>query len=121
MDIVIDYIGAPYFQQNLEVLALDGRVVQLGTMGGTALPDGVDIGAFVRKRARFMGSTLRSRSAEYQGELRDLFEKKALQGLVEGKFENHVAKVFKFEEIRQAHELMEANDTQGKIVVTIDW
>jgi len=34
-------------------------------------------------------------------------------------FQDHIAKVFKLEEIRQAHELMEANDTQGKIVVTI--
>lgn len=77
VDLIIDYIGAPYFQQNLDVLNLDGRVVQLGVMGGVSLEGlNVNISAFLMKRARFQGSTLRSRKEEYQCKLRDLFEEK---------------------------------------------
>lgn len=43
-----------------------------------------------------------------------------LPELVSGKFQNPIAKVFKFEEIREAHELMESNNTQGKIVCVIE-
>lgn len=103
MDLVIDFVAAPYFQQNLDVLAMDGKVVMLGVMGGTTLGDGVDISAFLRKRARYQGSTLRSRSAEYQGKLRDLFEEKVLPELVSGKFKNPVEKVLPMEKIREAH------------------
>lgn len=103
MDLVIDFVAAPYFQQNLDVLAMDGKVVMLGVMGGTKLGEGVDIGAILRKRARYQGSTLRSRDAEYQGKLRDLFEEKVLPELVSGKFKNPIEKVLPMEKIREAH------------------
>lgn len=119
VDLVVDLVGAPYFAENLAVCERDGRVVALGMMGGGALPAGVDMSAFVFKRVRFQGSTLRSRDPEYQGRLRDLFEEKALPGLKSGAFECHVEKVMSWEQIRQAHELMERNETKGKIICTI--
>lgn len=90
-------------------------------MGGTSLEGlNVNIAPILMKRARFQGSTLRSRKEDYQSKLRDLFEEKVLPELVSGKFKNPIAKVFKFEEIREAHELMESNNTQGKIVCVIE-
>lgn len=120
VDLLIDFIGSPVFAQNLEVMNLDGRIVQLGVMGGTSLSEGTDISAFVRKRVRFMGSTLRSRKPEYQRKLRDLFVEKALPELVAGKFENHVDTVMSWKEIQAAHEKMESNVTRGKIVCVVD-
>ena len=99
---------------------LDGRIVQLGVMGGASLGEGTDISAFVRKRVRFMGSTLRSRKPDYQRKLRDLFVEKALPELVEGKFENHVDTVMSWKQIGEAHAKMERNETRGKIVCTVD-
>jgi len=121
IDLVVDFMGASYFAQNLEVLARDGRVVQLGAMGGTKLPEGVDMGPLLMKRARFEGSTLRSRDLEYQGRLRDLFEDKALEGLRSGEFECHVDRVLPWEEIVEAHQAMERNETKWKVICTIDW
>ena len=63
---MIDFVGQNYFQGNLDVAARDGRIVTLGALSGTKLKEGVDIGAFVRKRLRFEGSSLRSRDVEYQ-------------------------------------------------------
>lgn len=74
VDVIIDFVGQNYFQGNLDVAARDARIVNLGAMSGTKLKEGVDIGAFVRKRIRFEGSSLRSRDTEYQGKLRDKLE-----------------------------------------------
>lgn len=120
VDVIIDYIGQNYFQGNLDVAARDGHIVNLGTMSGTKLPAGVDIGGFVRKRIRFEGSSLRSRDEEYQGKLRNTLVEHALQKMRMGEFKVLVEKVFPWEEIVKAHELMESNKTKGKIICRID-
>lgn len=119
VDLIVDYVGASYFQQNLDVLARDGRVVQLATLGGTKLPDGVDIGGILRKRIRFEGSTLRSRSPQYQSVLRDIFEAVVLPRI--GKeFDPRIDRVTSWKNIAEAHGWMEKNETKGKIVCTVD-
>ncbi|KAI4135386.1 MAG: hypothetical protein LQ347_000716 [Umbilicaria vellea] len=119
VDIVIDFIGQNYFQGNLDVAAKDGRIVHLGAMSGTKLPAGVDMGAFIRKRLRFEGSSLRSRDTDYQRKLRNTLEDHALPKFKDGSYRLFVEKVFPFEEIVQAHKLMEQNVTKGKIICTI--
>jgi NADPH:quinone reductase-like Zn-dependent oxidoreductase len=118
VDLVIDFVGQSYFQGNLDVAARDGHIVNLGAMSGTKLPAGVDIGAFVRKRIRFEGSSLRSRDTEYQGRLRDKLEE-YLPRFEDGSFKLFVEKVIPWEKVVEAHELMEKNVTKGKIICTI--
>jgi NADPH:quinone reductase-like Zn-dependent oxidoreductase len=118
VDLTIDYIGANYFQGNLDVAARDGHIVHLGALSGTKLPAGVDIGAFVRKRVRFEGSSLRSRDLNYQGELRDKLEE-YLPQFEDGTLKIFVDEVFPWEKIVDAHKLMEKNVTKGKIICTI--
>ncbi|MCQ6483097.1 zinc-binding dehydrogenase, partial [Vibrio parahaemolyticus] len=60
VDLIIDFVGADYFQKNLDSAARDGRIVLLGLMSGSKLHD-VDIGQLLFKRLRIEGSTLRSR------------------------------------------------------------
>lgn len=120
VDVVIDFIGQNYFQGNLDVAARDGRIVHLGAMSGTKLPAGVDMGAFVRKRVRFEGSTLRSRDEDYQGKLRDTLVEHSVPRLKDGSFKVPIEKVFPWEDIVQAHQLMESNQTKGKIICRID-
>lgn len=119
VDIIIDFVGQSHFQGNLDAAARDGRIVNLGAMSGTRLPAGVDIGGFVRKRLRFEGSSLRSRDEDYQGRLRNTLADHALPRLADGSFQLFVEKVFPWEEIIEAHKLMEANKTKGKIICTI--
>jgi len=118
VDVVVDFVGANYFQGNLDVAARDGTIVHLGAMSGTKLPNGVDIGAFVRKRITFVGSSLRSRDLDYQGKLRDTLET-YLPQFEDGTFKIYVDKVFPWEKIIEAHEEMEKNTSQGKIICTI--
>ncbi len=120
VDVTIDFIGQNYFQGNLDVAARDGHIVNLGAMSGTKLPAGVDIGAFVRKRITFEGSSLRSRDEDYQGKLRNTLADHALPKMRKGEFKVLVEKVFPWEDIVKAHELMESNKTKGKIICRID-
>jgi len=119
VDIIIDFIGQNYFQGNLDVAARDGHIVTLGAMSGTKLKEGTDIGAFVRKRLRYEGSSLRSRDPEYQGRLRDKLEE-YLPKFDDGTFKILVDKVLPWEKVVEAHQLMEKNVTKGKIICTID-
>ncbi|EON65475.1 NADPH2:quinone reductase [Coniosporium apollinis CBS 100218] len=119
VDIVVDFVGADYFQGNLDVLAKDGRAVHLGAMSGTKLPAGVDISAFIRKRIRFEGSSLRSRDEEYQGKLRDQLVEHALPKFKDGSFKVLIDKVFDWEDVVEAHKYMESNQSKGKIICKI--
>lgn len=117
VDIVIDFIGANYFQGNINVAARDGRIVCLGLMSGTKVKD-VDISGLLFKRIRIEGSTLRSRDEDYQGKLRDRLEK-YIPDFESGEFKIYVDKVLPWEKIQEAHKLMEDNSTRGKIICTI--
>ena len=120
VDVIIDFVGATYFQGNLDVAARDGRIVTLGALGGTKLKEGTDIGAFVRKRVRFEGSSLRSRDEGYQGRLRDMLVEKAVPHITKGRFKVPIEKVFDWTEIVKAHQLMEENTSKGKIICRVE-
>lgn len=120
VDVIVDFVGASYFSQNLDAVARDGRIVNLGFLGGNVLKGDVDIGRFLRKRCRFEGSSLRSRDEMYQGKLRDQLVEHALPRFKDGRFKVPVEKVFKMSEIKDAHELMESNKTKGKLICTVD-
>ena len=118
VDIIIDFIGASYFQQNLNVAARDAHWVCLGLMGGSTL-DGVNIGPLLFKRIRIEGTTLRSRDAEYQGKLRDKLAEYIPHFDKDGKLKVLLDSVFDWEDVIKAHKLMEENKTTGKIICTI--
>ncbi|KAI2996635.1 HD domain protein, cyanamide hydratase family protein [Aspergillus niger] len=119
VDLIVDFVGANYFQGNLDVAARDGRIVILGLMSGQKLPNGVDIGQLLFKRLRVEGSTLRSRELEYQRKLRDSMVEHVLPRLKDGSFKVFVEKVFPFAKIVEAHKLLESNQTRGKLVCVI--
>lgn len=118
VDIVIDFVGAAYFQGNLKAAARDGHIVNLGFLSGNKLPAETDISPFLAKRLRFEGSSLRSRDADYQGRLRDKLEE-YLPKFEDGSFKLYTEKVIPWERIAEAHQLMEDNATKGKIICTI--
>ncbi|KAI0873197.1 zinc-binding alcohol dehydrogenase domain-containing protein 2 [Hypoxylon argillaceum] len=117
VDLVVDFVGASYFEGNLAVAARDGRWVMLGLMGGSKL-EGVDISMLLFKRIRLEGTTLRSRDLEYQGKLKDKLAE-YIPDFESGKLKVKVDSVFPMEDIVKAHELLEKNVTTGKIICTI--
>ena len=77
VNIILDCIGSSYFSANLEVLALDGRWVVYGLMGGAELTGPVMAG-LLRKRANLLFSTLRARTDQYKSHLVSEFTKNCL-------------------------------------------
>ncbi|KAK4645364.1 hypothetical protein QC761_200850 [Podospora bellae-mahoneyi] len=119
VDLIVDFVGGGYFEKNLDVVARDGRLVMLGLMGGMQTPDRVNIGKLLYKRVRVEGSTLRSRDEEYQGKLRDRLEQEYLPKFEKGELKVFVDRVLPWEEIQKGHEVLEANETMGKVICTI--
>lgn len=122
VDIIIDYIGPGTFAGNLSAAARDGRIVNLASLSGTQLKSDMaqpNFGDFVRKRIRMEGSSLRSRDEDYQGKLRNHLHDHALHKFKDGSFKVHIEKVFPWEQIQEAHRLMESNKTKGKIICTV--
>ncbi|AEO62319.1 uncharacterized protein THITE_2106372 [Thermothielavioides terrestris NRRL 8126] len=117
VDLVVDFVGASYFQKNLDVVARDGRICMLGLLGG-AVAEQVNIGKLLYKRARIEGSTLRSRDEDYQGRLRDRLEE-YLPKFESGELKVWIDTVLPWEDIVKAHKLLEENKTMGKIICTI--
>lgn len=118
VDLIVDYIGGAYVAKNFTCAAKEARIVQLGLMGGLKT-DGLNVGPLLFKRIRWEGSTLRARDEEYQGRLRDKLDTYE-EDFVNGKLKVFVDKVYKMEEIQEAHALMEKNVTRGKIICTVD-
>ena len=119
MNVIMDFIGAPYFHKNLQCLSLDGRLVMQGFLGGPkeAFLDLTDI---LRKRLKIMGSTLRSRSLDYRVALIADFDKHYWQKFCDGKLKPVIDRVFDWHQVVEAHKYMEANLNQGKIILAID-
>jgi len=121
VDIIVDFIGPAAFGANLNAAARDGRIVNLATLSGVKLENSdVNFANFVAKRLRFEGSGLRSRDEAYQGKLRDQLVEHALPKFRDGSFTVHIEKVYPWEQIQEAHRQMEANQTKGKLICTIN-
>lgn len=96
------HTGPDTFAQNLNAIARDGRIVNLATLSGMHLKDtNANFGAFVAKRIRYEGSSLRSRDEVYQGKLRDHLVEHALPMFVDGRIKSVIEKVFPWREIQE--------------------
>lgn len=116
VDLIIDFIGAAYFQKNLSALATDGRLVNLAMMGGRMVKN-ADISPILRKRLTVTGSTLRNRSLAYKIELTEAFAAHAMPLFEQKKLAPIIARVFPWMAVAEAHRYMEANLNIGKIVL----
>jgi NADPH:quinone reductase-like Zn-dependent oxidoreductase len=119
VDIIADLIGPDVFAGNLKIAARDARVVLIGLMSGMTFKGEFDMPSLAFKRVRYEGSTLRSRDEPYQRRLRDSFVDHALEKFKEGQFKVYIEKVLPWEQIIDAHKLMESNTIMGKIICTI--
>ncbi len=117
-DIILDFIGAPYFHQNIASLAMDGRVVQLATLGGSTV-EAVSLRDLMAKRAQLLASTLRNRSLGYKVQLTQEFASDMLPKFVDGQLRPVIDSTYDWTEVADAHRRMESNENAGKIVLQV--
>lgn len=118
VEVIVDFIAAPYFQDNLSCLATDGRLVMLALLGGPKLGE-ANLVPILQKRLSIMGSTLRSRSPAYQRRLTDDLAGFLLPRLQEGSLRAVIDRVYDWQQVNQAQGYMEGNKNKGKIVLKL--
>lgn len=118
VDVIVDFIGGAYFQQNLQALAVEGRLVMLAFLGG-AKPDAVNLRPILRKRLQIMGSTLRSRDLDYKVRLSQDLKRFAWPLFEQGTIKPVIDRVYDWSQAADAHRYMESNQSQGKIVLNV--
>lgn len=114
-DVILDFIGAAYLEKNLNVAALEGRLVQIGTLGSPNAQ--INLGQILNKRLRLQGTTLRSRAIEQKMILTQKFAKQMLPFFADGRLKPIIDRCFKLDEVAEAHHYMESSSNFGKIVL----
>ncbi len=117
-DVILDHIGGGYFKQNTACLAIYGRLVIIGLLGGAKAE--LNIGRLMVKRQRVIGSVLRARSIAEKTALTQAFRDQALGHFTTGKLKPVIHEVMPLAKAADAHRMMEANANTGKIVLRVD-
>src|SRR5579884_1311519 len=118
VNVVLDFVGAAYMEQNLEALAPWGRLVFLATLGGGMAQ--VNLGKVMVKRILIRGFTLRTRSLEEKLAVTRLFATQVVPQLASGRIIPVVEHVYPLHEIGEAHKAMAENKNFGKLILQID-
>jgi putative PIG3 family NAD(P)H quinone oxidoreductase len=117
VDVVLDSIGAPYLARNLASLAVGGRLVIIGLMGGAKAELG--LGELLVKRLQVIGSTLRARPVAEKGALVRDFLARFGESLADGRVKPTVDRVLPLADAAEAHRAMKASEHFGKIVLRV--
>ncbi|ARM11432.1 MULTISPECIES: NAD(P)H-quinone oxidoreductase [Rhizobium] len=118
VDIILDMIGAAYFERNLASLAKDGCLSIIAFLGG-AVAEKINLSPIMVKRLTVTGSTMRPRTAEEKRAIRDDLLAEVWPLLEAGTVAPVIHKVFAFEDVAAAHRLLEDGSHIGKIMLTV--
>ncbi|MCJ8240409.1 NAD(P)H-quinone oxidoreductase [Peteryoungia algae] len=118
VDVVLDMIGAAYFERNLQVLAKDGCLSIIAFLGGSTV-EKANLSPIMVKRLTVTGSTMRPRSQEEKRAIRDDLMTQVWPRLERGDLAPVIHSVLPFESVVEAHRLMESSAHIGKIVLKL--
>jgi len=117
VNVILDMVGGEYIAKNIKSAAMDGRIVQIAFLQGSKIE--LDLMGVMLKRLTFTGSTLRPRTGEVKGQMALALEDKVWPMIEEGRIRPVMYKTFAFEDVIEAHRLMESSQHIGKIVLTL--
>lgn len=117
VNVIVDMVGAPYWDDNFRVIKHWGRWVFIGTQGGSKVE--LNIVQLMKKRITLMGSTLRDRTDVEKARLVSEFVSWAMPHFGAGVLHPNVFAVMDWTEVDQAHDMMRQNLNAGKIVLKI--
>ncbi|MCB5202932.1 NAD(P)H-quinone oxidoreductase [Neorhizobium sp. T786] len=118
VDVILDMIGASYFNRNLSALGKDGCLSIIAFLGG-AVAETVNLTPIMVKRLTVTGSTMRPRTAEEKRAIRDELRDQVWPLLEEGAVAPVIHAVLPFDQVVEAHRLMETSSHIGKIVLDL--
>jgi NADPH:quinone reductase len=117
VDIILDIIGGDYLSRHLACLATDGRLVQIGLMGGARAQ--IDLRRVLNKRLTITGSTLRPRTPAEKGAIAAALEARVWPLLAAGRVRPRIHRTFPLHEAAEAHRVLESGEVIGKVVLLV--
>jgi putative PIG3 family NAD(P)H quinone oxidoreductase len=118
VDVILDIVGGEYIARDLVALAVEGRLVVIGFMGGDSAT--IDFRRVLGRRLTITGSTLRPRSPAEKGEIAAALRREVWPLLERGAVKPVVYRTFPLDEAAAAHRLMESSEHVGKIILTTE-
>ncbi len=117
VDVVLDMVGAPYFQRNLDICAIEGRIAQVAYQHGSKAE--LNMQALMMKRLTWTGSTLRARPKQAKADISASMEKNVWPLFIKNPdaLRPHIHATFPLAQVADAHRMMEAGAHFGKIVL----
>ena len=117
VDVILDFVGAPYWNDNLSALAIGGRLMLIGFLGGAA--GQLNLGAVMQKSLTISSTTLRRTPLDQKIALTRDFVAFGLPKLANGEIIPVIDRVFPLDQAGDAHRYMASNANIGKIVLTV--
>ena len=115
VDVILDMVGGPYLGPNLSSLAVEGRLVLIGLMGGATAE--IDLAAVMSRRLVLTGSTLRSRAVAQKAAIANAVQAKVWPWIADARFQLVVHATFSLDDAAEAHRAMEASSHIGKLLL----
>lgn len=115
---IIDFIGAPFLEKNIDSLMDGGRLLILGLIGGIEAK--INLNKILPRRLQLLSANMRTRPQAEKAAATKIFMIKTLPLIAEGKIKPVIDRVFKLEELAQAHHYMEENRNFGKIIIRVE-
>lgn len=116
VNLILDPVGAAYWNDNMDVIGVDGRIILYGALGGSKV-DELDIMPAMVKRIHIIASTLRGLPQQRKIELTSEFVKWAMPLLKSDQLQPVIDSVWEATEANEAHARMEANLNIGKMII----
>jgi NADPH2:quinone reductase len=115
VDVVLDIVGADYLQRNVECLAMHGRLIQIGLLGGAKA--GINLASLMQKRVTITGSLLRPRSVAEKGAIARDLEARVWPLIAARQVGPILDRTLPLAQASEAHRLLEEGRIVGKIVL----
>ena len=116
-DVIIDHVGGPYLKDNLRSMAVKGRLVSVGRLGGTTGELDLELMAF--KRLQLIGVTFRTRTMEEKIAIAQGVVDNLLPPIADGRLKPVIDRIFSLEQAPEAQAYMGSNAQIGKIVLKV--
>ncbi|WP_226576084.1 NAD(P)H-quinone oxidoreductase [Acuticoccus sediminis] len=114
-DVILDMVGGPYIQRNIDLVAADGRISQIAFQQGSKVE--IDMLPLLLKRVTFTASTLRARPVEMKARLARALEEHVMPLLADGTVKPPVDSTYPLADVAKAHARMDGGEHVGKIIL----
>jgi putative PIG3 family NAD(P)H quinone oxidoreductase len=118
VDLILDPVGGDYLDKNLQALAENGRLVNIGLMGGATAD--MNLGLVLGKSLRIVGSRLRPRPLAEKIDLTRQFQKRFWPLLESGQLQPVIDKIFPIQRAQDAHDHVRQNLNTGKVILEVE-